>query len=158
MNGIDDIVKRLLTSKKSKEKYFSAWLRLHWPTLCGERFSGRSRPGEIRGDILFVDVQDANWAHALLMKKKELLDKINRQTNGIMIRDIKFTARKRLPPEEPASAQGSDAQEKWPALEEQDAQTIQGLLEDVEDPKLKNKLFNLFASAKRRKKHDQQEG
>ena len=153
MDGIDGGLKKLLRSKKNKEKYYSAWLRLNWATVCGDEFAEKSIPREIKGDVLFIAVQNAVWAHALLMKKTDIIDKINEQIKDIVISDIKFATQK-LQTKKNIAAEQKTVDEEWPALEEQDEQSIRERLKIVDDQKLKEKLYSILSLAKRKKQYD----
>jgi predicted nucleic acid-binding Zn ribbon protein len=59
-----------------------------WVEAVGPRIASVTEPTRISGDRLFVKVKNDVWRNELLFHKEELLQKLNRQLGGEMIRDI----------------------------------------------------------------------
>ncbi|MDR3349820.1 MAG: DUF721 domain-containing protein [Acidaminococcales bacterium] len=91
MDGVYNVLRKLLGGKENREKYFCAWLRANWRDIAGEGAAAKSFPAALRGDILFLRVEGSSRAHDLLMRKKEIIDRINLKLNAIIITDIKFS-------------------------------------------------------------------
>ncbi|MDR2006468.1 MAG: DUF721 domain-containing protein [Acidaminococcales bacterium] len=90
MDNVYGSLQKLLGGKENREKYFAAWLKVHWQDVAGED-AARSFPDNLRNKILFLRVEGSSWAHNLLTRKKEIIDRINSSLNDIIIKDIKFS-------------------------------------------------------------------
>jgi len=61
-----------------------------WPGTVGDRVSGVTRPVEVRGDTLVVEVLSSAWLNELSMMKGMILERLNSGRADATIGDIRF--------------------------------------------------------------------
>ncbi len=88
---IDNIISRTIEKIGLEQKIKEARLFENWKGLVGEQIAKHTQPVGIKRKKLFVNVDNPTWVFQLTTHhKKELLDKLNRETAGIVINDIYF--------------------------------------------------------------------
>ena len=94
--------------------------RRAWPAAVGKRIAARTRPIQLAGSRLLVEVEDGVWERQLAALKRQILDRLSEVIGASMVADIEFrVAVPRRPPQR---------QEKAPAVDE---------AERIEDPVLR---------------------
>jgi len=72
-------------SRGKKEKILNAW-----QGIVGEAAASHSRPAGIRRKVLTIEVDSSTWFYSLSLKKKAILEDINRELGKDNIKDIRF--------------------------------------------------------------------
>ena len=76
---------------RAKEKFWSAWLYVHWPNIVGGDIAAQTQPRNIERGVLFIAVASSVWQHHLSMMKPDLVAKLAQQTNGSVV-DLRFVS------------------------------------------------------------------
>lgn len=63
---------------------------VQWEGIVGERIARMTTASRIVKGILFVKVKTSTWRNELNVRKKEIIEKINRGIGGEVVKDIKF--------------------------------------------------------------------
>lgn len=74
---------------QAKEKFWTAWLYTHWPSIVGEDIAAQTQAERIQRGVLIIVVANSVWQHHLTLMKPDLVSKLSRQTNGL-VKDIRF--------------------------------------------------------------------
>jgi len=61
-----------------------------WNEMVGEQIAKVAQPERIHRGVLIVSVNNAPWRSELTFRKKEILEKIHRETPSTNISDIRF--------------------------------------------------------------------
>jgi predicted nucleic acid-binding Zn ribbon protein len=61
-----------------------------WPAIVGEKIARVTTPMKVERGILFVSVATAPWRAELVLRKPEIIQKLNREAGRPVIRDIRF--------------------------------------------------------------------
>ena len=157
MNNINESINSVLLSKKSKEKYYNAYLQLHWQDVVGSSVAQKSLPNSIQNHILFLNVVGSSWAHNLLMMKNELLKKINLfLQNKIYLQDIKINSVAKIEKVELEKQLIEEFQ--LPDLDTQEQKEILEIVSNTKDSDLFERFFLTLTKDKQYKKLNIQTG
>ena len=85
-SAIDELVNGLGIQKKLQE-YDAV---VNWEKIVGERIAQRTTAIRIQQGVLFVHVKTSTWRNELTLRKKEIIDKLNREIGLDVVKDIKF--------------------------------------------------------------------
>jgi predicted nucleic acid-binding Zn ribbon protein len=66
-----------------------------WESLVGPRIAAVSRPVDVRGETLLLEVEDPSWRSELSMMQERLLETISERQGLPGIKRIRFIARVR---------------------------------------------------------------
>ena len=61
-----------------------------WASVVGEQIARVTTPQRIERGILFVAVASAPWRAELVMRKREIIGKMNQAAGASLIKDIRF--------------------------------------------------------------------
>lgn len=149
MDEINSFLKGFLKGKNQKEKYYTAYLQVHWREIAGDYICEKSMPKMIKETILFLDVVSSSWAHNFLTIKNDIIKKINSNFNVIIVKDIKFNVKVKL--EAIENKNEEDEKIVLPELEEKDRQDIKKMVVNINDQLLSKKLIKVIEKDKQRK-------
>ncbi len=90
INGVLSLVVTKLGGR-AKEKFWSAWLYVHWPNIVGADIAAQTQVKHIERGVLFIAVASSVWQHHLSMMKPDLINKLAQQTNGA-VADLRFVS------------------------------------------------------------------
>jgi predicted nucleic acid-binding Zn ribbon protein len=85
-SAIDELVNSLGIQKKLQE-YDAV---VYWEKIVGERIAQRTTAIRIQKGVLFVHVKTSTWRNELTLRRKEIIDKLNREIGLDVVKDIKF--------------------------------------------------------------------
>lgn len=87
---IDKILERFLKRKGFLKKINELKSRDLWLKVVGDDIVSNTQPIEVKNGILFIKVSNPVFSNELLYLKKEIIEKINKETGNKTIRDIHF--------------------------------------------------------------------
>jgi predicted nucleic acid-binding Zn ribbon protein len=85
-SAMDELVKSLGIQKKLQE-YDAV---VYWELAVGERIAQVATATRIQQGILFVHVKTSTWRNELVLRKNEIMDKLNTLIGIDVVKDIKF--------------------------------------------------------------------
>ncbi|MFC1628353.1 DUF721 domain-containing protein [Gemmatimonadota bacterium] len=98
MNGktrkLGDVITAWLSSSGLEKGLGKGRLLQEWESLVGANISAVSRPVDVRGETLLLEVEDPAWRSELSMMQERLLDAIAGRPGLPRIRQIRFVARR----------------------------------------------------------------
>ena len=84
--ALEELVQRLGIKQKLQE--YEAVLQ--WDSVVGEHVARVATPAKIFKGVLLVRVKTSTWRNELTMRKKEIIDKLNKALGDAVVKDIKF--------------------------------------------------------------------
>lgn len=61
-----------------------------WPEIVGEKIAGKSRPKNLQGEVLVVEVDHPAWVTELNLLKPQILGKIKKSHPRAGIKNLRF--------------------------------------------------------------------
>ena len=84
--ALEDLVRRLgITKTLSKYHVLTSW-----QFVVGEQVAKVTVPERIENGVLFVSVATASWRAELTMRRKEILERINKVAGKDSVKEIRF--------------------------------------------------------------------
>jgi hypothetical protein len=122
----------------------------NWKTIAGPDLEKHVKLLDIKNDLLITETAHPGWKQAVLLRKKAILDRINRLYPGLNIRDVRVNIIKKSPSRSPAAG-GSGGE--FPPVEEPDsaAAGMEELFSRMTDNELNAALKKLYSSRPRRR-------
>lgn len=90
MTSMLEIIQRMHEKFLSYEGYQRALVEKYWEEIVGSAATRHSRPRQIRDNILYISVDSSVWNQSLFMKKRRVIENINRHFSRIIVADLKF--------------------------------------------------------------------
>jgi predicted nucleic acid-binding Zn ribbon protein len=96
LTAIDEVIRELMgrlempEDMDQKGKVFAGWEAAAGPA------ADHSNPFRFRGSTLVVEVDGPAWMNELGMRKRELVDRLNREAGGEIVKDIRFQLKKEI--------------------------------------------------------------
>lgn len=87
LGAVIDSLTNTLGIKSRLQEYEAV---VQWEGIVGERIARMTTASRIVKGILFVKVKTSTWRNELNVRKKEIIEKINRGIGGEVVKDIKF--------------------------------------------------------------------
>lgn len=87
---VSEVLEEFLAESGLKESLERLGAMDDWPDAVGSRVSGITRPVEIRGDTLVVEVVSSAWLTELSMMKELILERLNSRRGDAPIGRIRF--------------------------------------------------------------------
>jgi predicted nucleic acid-binding Zn ribbon protein len=85
-SALDEVISNLGIEKKLKE-YDAV---VYWEKVVGEQIAKMTNATRIVKGVLFVQVKTSTWRNELMLRKKEIIDKLGKVIGIGIIKDIKF--------------------------------------------------------------------
>jgi predicted nucleic acid-binding Zn ribbon protein len=85
-SALDEVINNLGIKKKLKE-YDAV---IYWETVVGQQIAKMTTATRIVNGVLFVQVKTSTWRNELILRKKEIIDKLDKVVGIGIIKDIKF--------------------------------------------------------------------
>ncbi len=152
---IDGIINKILGSKKKREQYCSALLKLRWSEIAGLQIAKKSSPGRLDNGVLFLKVAGSAWAHNLLTMKKEFLAKINAFSPVIALKikidDIKIVNVAKI--EEPAQLVQEAEELSLPDLTDEEISKIEEKVFPMQNQILASSISRIMIKDRKRQKY-----
>lgn len=87
---VSEVLEELLAESGLGESLERLGAMDDWPDAVGSRVSGVTRPVEVRGDTLVVEVVSSAWLTELSMMKELILERLNSRRGDAPIGRIRF--------------------------------------------------------------------
>lgn len=87
LGAVIDSLTNTLGIKSRLQEYEAV---VQWEGIVGERIARMTTASRIVKGVLFVKVKTSTWRNELNVRKKEIIEKINRGIGGEVVKDIKF--------------------------------------------------------------------
>jgi len=137
-----------------------------WPEVVGPQVAAATRALAVRDGVLTVATKSSTWAHELILRKRTILQSLEKALGKGMLSDIRFlgSGLQDAPSlaEGPAVTRGRvipDASE-WQriSLTEEDLESISLTLEPISDPALRLRVERVLADSLRLKRWKEEHG
>ena len=87
---VDDIIKRVMKDLDMPEDTaLRGRIMNSWCQIAGDA-SRYSRPHRFQGKIMIVNVSNPAWMNELVLRKNELIRRLERDVGGGIVKDIRF--------------------------------------------------------------------
>ncbi len=109
---------------------------VHWPAAVGPEVGRHTRPLEIRGGVLRVQVRNSTWANQLAFLESDILARLNALIGEPAVRDIRWVVGAWREAGREAAARppaAPDSQAAAVVLAESERQQIRQLAEEIPD-------------------------
>ncbi len=80
----------LIASLGIKQKLQEYDAVINWPSAVGEQIAKVTSAARISKGILIVNVKTGTWRNELVLRKKEIIEKLNKEIGLNVVKDIKF--------------------------------------------------------------------
>ena len=84
------VIKRLITDLGLKKRYNQERIIQRWPEIVGETIARRAKATRIENGKLYVSVDRPTWRNELILRKKDILGRINSVMKHDVVKDIIF--------------------------------------------------------------------
>ncbi|WP_018249399.1 DUF721 domain-containing protein [Orenia marismortui] len=144
---LNKTLNKLGISKKIEEKKI---LDL-WSKITGNEIKKHTEAKYINQGILFITVDNPVWSHQLLFMKKDLINKINKELNKKLVKDIRFQSGKI---KSKIIEEIEEDKKSYVNIElnNSDIREVEDTSNLITDPELKKKFSKLLETQKRIKK------
>jgi len=147
---VSSLLKQILSEPGIGEQLnrHQAWLV--WDQLVGEQIAARARPYKLRKGVLEVQVDHPVWMQQLQMMKPQILEKIAAKIPNAGITDIYLRQTRNPETYHPRKAKQTSEPPPWTKIQlnENEKQSIEEELGQVNNIELKHELRNLFTRQK----------
>ena len=87
---LGDIVRSVLSERGYLKQCLEAEIISKWPDLVGERIAEVTECTDVRSGVIYVKVSSSSWRNEISFLKKEIMDKVKKETRCKTIKDILF--------------------------------------------------------------------
>jgi predicted nucleic acid-binding Zn ribbon protein len=91
---LEEILQAWLKSSGVERAVAAGRLIEEWESIVGPRISAASRPIDVRGKTLVIEVEDPVWRNELSLLQGTILDEISRRPALPEVRAIRFVGRR----------------------------------------------------------------
>jgi predicted nucleic acid-binding Zn ribbon protein len=84
--AIDDLIRRMGMTKALKQYSVIT----SWNEIVGEHIGRMTKAQRMEQGVLIVSVESAPWRAELTMKRREIIEKLNRAMGERVVKDIRF--------------------------------------------------------------------
>ena len=85
-----DILHRVLKNMGLEGRMDEVRLRAEWADVVGETVASRCRPGEVRGGILFILVENNVWMQEIRFHQETIMKRIRNRFPGLKVREVRM--------------------------------------------------------------------
>jgi predicted nucleic acid-binding Zn ribbon protein len=147
--GLNELMNATLSSARLARGVQKAQAILAWPQAVGADLARITRPRSQQGGTLFVEVRDSATAHHLSMQRHHLLKALNALLKDQPVTEIRFSVGSiQAPPDAPRAA----------PLPAPDRARARKLVQDVQDPELKQAALRAAEAITRARKWREEQG
>lgn len=87
---LGEIVRSVLSERGYLKQCLEVEIMKKWPDIVGEKISKVTECTDVRGGVVYVRVFSSSWRNEISFLKKEILDKIKKESRCKTITDIVF--------------------------------------------------------------------
>ena len=87
---LGEIVRSVLSERGYLKQCLEVEILKKWPDIVGEKISKVTECTDVRGGVVYVRVFSSSWRNEISFLKKEILDKIKKESRCKTITDIVF--------------------------------------------------------------------
>ena len=87
---LGDIIRTVLSERGYLKQCLEAEIINRWPDLVGERIADVTECRDVKSGVIYVKVSSSSWRNEISFLKKEIMDKIKKETRCKTIKDITF--------------------------------------------------------------------
>lgn len=138
--ALKNMIKQMGIQKQINQKMAC----LVWNDIVGAEIRANTCPVYVRSGILFVTVKSSSWANQLTFLKRDLVQKINQNLKGKIIRDIRFQVGF-VGRNKPAVFHKQVERVELCKLDDNDYKRVIEISKDIEDHELQYRLRELLA-------------
>lgn len=88
--NINNLVKEIIHKNSWDSCFVLSNISRNWEQIVGKNVAEHTRASAIKGNRLFVDVDNPIWSTQLLLLKNKIIENINKMTENSHIKDIYF--------------------------------------------------------------------
>ena len=147
---IGDIYRDAGLFKKGRKKYLTAYVRVNWEKVVGERVAKNVDFVGVMQKELLLYAENGIWANEIKLYEEDIVSKVNLYAGENLVRKIRFV---RIPPEKkPKFKENKETLKREIKLDNltfKEEEEIKNKLSKVTDKDVRDSLFKLKSSAKR---------
>ncbi len=87
---VGEIVRTVLSGRGYLRQCLEAEVISNWPDIVGERIADVTECTDVKKGVIYVKVSSSSWRNEISFLKKEIIDKIKKETRCKTIKDIAF--------------------------------------------------------------------
>jgi len=87
---LKEAIEQMLQVYKIKRRYDETGIIAAWPDLVGKAVANRTKEIFISDKRLFLRIESSEIKNELLMIRSQIIEKINKEANSVVIEDIIF--------------------------------------------------------------------
>jgi len=143
LQRLEDVLQATLKRRKIFLNFEDKRFLPVWNKAVGPQIAAQSRPGNLKGETLFVKVSNSVWMQQLHFLKEEIIGKMNQALGGAKIKNIYFSIGE-IPP---APLKGEEKQPFFMAshlLNDRDRKLIEESIASLPDQELREILKRMM--------------
>jgi predicted nucleic acid-binding Zn ribbon protein len=90
MTNLGDALKDVFQDLGLEKELFRARVLSEWQKIVGKNISDRVKPVRFDSDFLILSSESSVWKNEIILRKSELIDKINSRLKAKVVLDIRF--------------------------------------------------------------------
>jgi len=160
LEKIANVIPKTFQKLGLHQKFRVEMIFYRWDELVGSDIAAHTRPISMNHNLLFVAVNNSVWSHHLSLMKEDLIRKVNNFAQMKVVNDIKFQAGsiQRITYDEDNQIELSLAKKiKNIILTPSEVLDIRNIIESVDSPELRDRLFSLIVKDKKLNKYKKQQ-
>ncbi len=87
---LKEAIEQMLQVYKIKRRYEETGIKSSWPELVGKSVANRTKEIFIHDKKLFLRIESSVIKNELLMMRRQIIDKINKESDSVLIEEIIF--------------------------------------------------------------------
>lgn len=87
---VGEIVRSVLSGRGYLRQCLEVEVISNWPDIVGERIADVTECTDVRKGVIYVKVSSSSWRNEISFLKKEIIDKVKKETRCKTIKDIAF--------------------------------------------------------------------
>ena len=88
--SLKEAIEQMLQVYKIKRKYEETGIKASWPQLVGKSVANRTKDIYIHDKKLFLRIESSVIKNELMLMRSQIIEKINNETNSVLVEDIIF--------------------------------------------------------------------
>ena len=88
--NVGDILPKVIKNLGIEDRMQEARLREEWREIVGDVVAERCRPGEIKGGMLFIEVENNVWMQEIRFHQRDMIVRIKKRFPDLGVREIRL--------------------------------------------------------------------